>query len=489
LSALLALANSTGLRPPINESVYFDVLARAVVVWPAELALPAALAALVFLLAASVLLFRRRVLDGRQAMWGAAGALLNLLLGAILGAGSLVLLRFLGKLPPTGAAPWIAHPLPMSIGAAFMALLTAGIISAWLARRAGFWGFWMGGTLLVAVLSVVFNALIPGASFAPLVASLAAVLAALPCVLSLLRSRLPTAGATDFAVLFPCLGLSAVLAPMLLLLYSALGALAWPISTVALCLITTLLLPLLANATRRDRRRIIWVSALMTLGGMVVTLLLPTYSADWPQRLNIEYWLDADHGSAHWWAQPASLRLPTTLAGAAKFDLVPRTRFGGSASLGFIADAPKLDLEAPELAQLSAAPSASGPSPSRTHYELRLRSRRGAPEAFVVFPASADVREVVVATGSGPQHAKLQTLRSGATRFGVAGMSPAGLDFGIDAAASHAAVQVFDQSYGLPEASKGASLQRARPQNATSSQEGDITVVQHTVLLDPAAGR
>jgi hypothetical protein len=32
-------------------------------------------------------------------------------------------------------------------------------------------------------------------------------------------------------------------------------------------------------------------------------------------------------------------------------------------------------------------------------------------------------------------------------------------------------------------------LQQARPQNATSSQEGDITVVQHTVLLDPAAGR
>jgi hypothetical protein len=50
-------------------------------------------------------------------------------------------------------------------------------------------------------------------------------------------------------------------------------------------------------------------------------------------------------------------------------------------------------------------------------------------------------------------------------------------------------VQVFDQSYGLPEGSAGASLQQARPPNATSSQEGDITVVQHTVLLDPAAGR
>jgi len=51
-------------------------------------------------------------------------------------------------------------------------------------------------------------------------------------------------------------------------------------------------------------------------------------------------------------------------------------------------------------------------------------------------------------------------------------------------------VQVFDLSYGLPEElAEGKALQRARPQNATSSQDGDVTVVQRTVLLDPAAGR
>jgi hypothetical protein len=490
LGALLALANSEELNPPVAESVYFDVFARAVVAWPARLALPAALIVLGCLLAESILLFRRRALDGRQALWGATGALLNLILGAILGAGSIVLLRFLGKLPPTDAAPWIAHPLPMSIAAAFMALLSAGIVSAWFARRAGFWGFWMGGTLLVALLSVLFNALTPAASFAPLLASLAAVLGMLPCVLGFIRSRQPTAGAADFAVLLPCLGLTAVLAPMLLLLYSALGALAWAISTIALCLTTTFLLPLLANATRRDRRRVIVVSALMTLIGISITLLLPTYSAAWPQRMNIEYWYDADQTQAHWWVQPASLHLPAALAAAARFNLVAHSRFGASSSLAFAADAPKLALASPQLTQLSAGPSASSSSaPSRTHYELQLRSQRGAPEALVIFPASADVQEIVVATASGPQHAKLQKLRSGATRLGVVGISSADLQFGIDAAAGSTAVQVFDLSYGLPEAFQGARLQQARPQNATSSQEGDITVVQHTVLLDPAAGR
>jgi len=32
-------------------------------------------------------------------------------------------------------------------------------------------------------------------------------------------------------------------------------------------------------------------------------------------------------------------------------------------------------------------------------------------------------------------------------------------------------------------------LQRARPQDATSSQDGDVTVVHRTVTLNPAAGR
>jgi hypothetical protein len=489
LGALEALTNTENLNPPVAESVYFDAFARTVVTWPARLALPAALIALGVLLAESVVLFRRRVLDRRQVLWGATGALLNLILGAIFGLAAIVLLRFLGKLPPSDAVPWIAHPLPMCIGAAFMALLSAGIVSAWFARRAEFWGFWMGGTLLIALLSVVFNALSPAASFAPLLGSVAAVLAALPCVLGFFRSRPPTAGATDFAVLLPCFVLTGALAPMLLLLYSALGTLAWPISTVALCLTTTLLLPLLANATRRDRRRVIGGSALITLIGMIVTLLLPTYSAAWPQRTNIEYWFDADRTQAHWWVQPDSLHLPAALAGAARFVLVPHSRFGGSGSLAFVADAPALDLAAPELAQLSAAKGASSAAPARTHYDLRLRSLRGAPEAIVVFPASADVREIVVATASGPRQAKLQKLRSGATRLGVVGMSSGDFQFGIDAVASRTAVQVFDLSYGLPEAAGGARLQQARPQNATSSQEGDITVVQHTVLLDPAAGR
>jgi hypothetical protein len=66
------------------------------------------------------------------------------------------------------------------------------------------------------------------------------------------------------------------------------------------------------------------------------------------------------------------------------------------------------------------------------------------------------------------------------------GLDASGVQFGIDAAGPlPIAVQVIDQSYGAPQAE---ALLHARPPSATSSQDGDITVVHRTVPLT-AAGR
>jgi hypothetical protein len=485
LRAVLALANSTDLAPAAQDSVFFDVFARAVLVWPVAFVLPAALVALMLLLAEAVLLFRRGQLNGRQATYGAIGALTNLLLGGVLSVGVLALLRILGRSPPMDALPWIAHPLAMHIGFAALALLSTGAVAAWFARRAGFWGFWFGGSLMVALLAVASALSIPGASYLLLLAAWAAALAALPCVLFFVRGRTPAPGAISFAALAPGLILFAVLLPLLLLLYSALGTLAWPISTAALCLAASFLLPLLANATQVARQFITLLGAGVTFAGISITLLLPMYSPSWPQRVNIEYWVDADSGHAHWWTQAAAPRLPHAMASAVKFDPVPRPRFTGYPLKGFFADAPALKLAAPQLEVLT-----SGASQAAAQFELLVRSARGAPTAFVVFPASAHVQDVVVTTSSGPLRARLHTFRSGDTALVLADLPSAGLRFRIDAAAAPITVQVFDQSYGLPEElAEGKVLQQARPQNATSSQDGDVTVVQRTVLLNPAAGR
>jgi hypothetical protein len=486
LSAVLALANSTDLRPAAQDSVFFDLFGRAVLIWPIAFVLPAALLALLLLLAQAVVLFRRGQLNARQATYGAIGALVNLLVGGALSLGVLALLQILGRAPPMSAPPWIAYPLAMHIGFSALALSSAGATAAWFARRAGFWGFWFGASLLVALLSVASAVAVPGASYLPLVAAWSAALAALPCLLAFVRGRTPAPGTVDFAAIAPALTLFAVLLPLLLLLYAALGAPAWPILTVTLCLAAGFSLPMLANAGRGARRFVTLLGAGVAFAGISITLLLPMYSPSWPQRINIEYWLDADSGRAHWWTQAASPRLPHAMASAAKFDPVARPRFAGYPVKGFFADAPALDLAAPQLT-ISAA---SGAPQAATQVELLVRSVRGAPTAFVVFPASARIQEVVVATQSGPLRAKLHTFRSGDTALVLANIPSAGLKFGIDGPAAPITVQIFDQSYGLPqELAEGQALQRARPQNATSSQDGDVTVVQRTVRLDPAAGR
>ena len=111
LSAVLALANSTEVRPPAADSVFFDVFARAVVIWPLKFVLPAALLALAALLLEAAVLFRRGLVNPRQAAWGAFATVGNILLGGLLGVASIALLRAAGKLPPMTALPWVAHPL------------------------------------------------------------------------------------------------------------------------------------------------------------------------------------------------------------------------------------------------------------------------------------------------------------------------------------------------------------------------------------------
>jgi hypothetical protein len=60
------------------------------------------------------------------------------------------------------------------------------------------------------------------------------------------------------------------------------------------------------------------------------------------------------------------------------------------------------------------------------------------------------------------------------------------MDFSVDVRGTSLEAHLVDQSYTLLD---GAFLQRLRPPEATSSQDGDTTIVENAVTLDPAAGR
>ena len=483
LAALSALINSPTLQPPISESVFFDGFAQKLFIWPIGLTLPAALLAFVLLLIETFILLRRNAVTRREISWGWVCTLGVPVVGTLLCIGLLALLIAVGKVPPLGGASWIAQPSGMHAVAAAIALFVAAGASTWLGKRAGFWGLWVAASLLVAILAVACAAIVPGASFVLLLGAVAAGLGALPHTLCWVRDRRLSGWTADAAATLPAWVIFAGLFALLRFMYMALGSLAWPISTLLLSLGTAMLLPLLTAAGGPARRRVIAVSSVIIFGGVAVTLYLPTYSADWPEHINVEYWFDADTAQSNYVVRANSRRLPPALAGAVHFDRVPHPRFAGSGALAFFGPAPELKLDAPELT-LTTAPT---PTAAATHFTLRVRSLRGAPEALVVFPASAGVTEVSVATGVGPQRSKLSRLKSGATLLDVVGLPAAGAEFSADVAGSQpVAVQVFDQSYELAE---GRNLQRLRPPNATSSQDGDLTVAHRTVSLNPAAGR
>jgi hypothetical protein len=477
LASVRALAAADGLRAQrAGESVYFDVLSRLLIVWPARFSLFASIAALSMLIIETVLLCRLQRVRGRQVAWGSLGALTCLVLGGASSGAILALLLATGKVPPLSQYSWIAHPAWMNMACATLAAGAAGISGHWFAKRAGFWGLWLGAVWLLTLLSAALAALRPGMGFIPLLTSAVAVVAAIPGV-----GAVAPSWRTDAAALAPAWVMCALLIPMLSLLYPALGSVAWILDTLLLSMGAMLLLPLLAAASVVLRRRFIALAAVASVVGVVLTIALPTYSAAWPQRLNFRYRLDANQRQAVWLAEPDSLRLPAEVANAAAFAPQPTAEYPDGYSRAFAASAPLTDLASPVLTLRSAEGSTGG-----TRYELHLQSLRGAPEIGVVFPRQAGIREIILREASAERRVPLYESPSGAAHLLFVGLAPQGVDFAVEVHGTSLEAQLFDQSYELPG---GGFLRRLRPTEATSSQDGDTTIVQNTVTLDPAAGR
>ncbi len=483
LTLLLALANAQELTGPALESVFFDVFARTLVSWPAVATLPAALSVVLLVLVEAGYLVRIGLLTGRQILWGGAGASLSLLGGLALCIAAVALLRALDVVPPLDSFSWIAHPWPMHLASVGLGCLTASAVAAWLAGRVGFWGFWAGAMLVMSILGAALAVLLPGGSFLVVVPAMAGVIA-MPAVIAGGAWPGVRTLAPELAALLPALCSWTLLLPMMRLLYPSLGTPAWPALTLLSGLGFLTLLPLLALAHHLPRVRLTALAAILAKGALLVALFLPRYSAAWPQRVNLEYWLD--DGGAHWLCLANSDHLPTRIGAVTQFDPEPEPRYAGSSRHGFRAAAVSTARAAPELTVISATPT----GPGTVRYRLRLRSPRGATDAFVVFPAEARVKELHVTTQIGDQPSELSVLANGATRMDAVDLPAAGMDMVLDAAAGRFTAQVFDQTPGLPaELPLAAALVAARRGNAVSSQDGDVTVVQHTVSLDPAADR
>ncbi len=477
LATLLALANAGPGPVPSGEAVYFDLFGRVLVRVPQAWTWPAALALLALLLGAGLRLGQLRLSSARALMTGILSLGAALAIGGIAALALMALLRALGAASPGGATSTVAYPRALEL--AFAALAFGAIaLATRLQRRAGAWGLAYAAALLYALLAAALARALPGASYLALLPALAALLALIPAMWPGAAARARPAWLTsiELAALLPCIVMFTLLLPIVVPLYAALGADGLTLMCLLLIYGGFSLAPLWAIGGRRQQQFAIIASALCVAAGVVGAMLLPRYTSESPQRLNLRYALDADTQRAAWIADPLSGALPASLRSVAGFAPgIPPWLSGSEPS--WSTAAPVLPIPGPRLTLLGAARGAQ-----QAHYRVHIASVRAAPVLTLEFSPAAEVSAVQL-PGDAPLSAPPRRVGKGWSQLRLFGVPPQGLDVSFDGSAAAFDLRLSDQSFGLP--AEGAGLQRARPPFAVPTQDGDVTIVTGRFRLTP----
>jgi peptidase M28-like protein len=466
LGAVRGLGQADLAHAPRGSAVFFDVLGWGVVHWPRPWTPPFALLVLALLLAA---VWRGRAIGALtvgQVAFGLLALLALIVTTAVLSAGLTLGLQSVLR------APWIARPLPLVASFWLLPLVLAGLLLPRLGRRAGRFGLWAGVWLGWALLGLALAMVAPGPSYLFLIpAALAGV-----AVLALGRRGAPLPEGA--AVFLPLLVAGLLWMPILLPLYDGLGigSLA-PIATLV-AILATGLAPLYLSARPPVRRGVTGAALVGMLLGITAAALAPQYSTSSPQPLMLQYQEDASAGQAFWLVRAAP-PLPPSLRKEASFEAQMEQAFPLAAQeRTWRAQAPRAGLPAPELRVLEEGVTPDG----RRRLRLHLASLRGARAARVLIPAAAKLQSLAI--DGHPVDTGGSTLEPGQGyyAFGIRTLEPAGHD--LELILGERASQdwyVLDLSPGLPPA--GQALQRARPDTATSFQDGDATIVSRKLRV------
>lgn len=482
-SMLLALAEAplpADDAAPAEDAVYVDLFAERLLVWPAALAVPmAAGSALLWALLIAVQLRHRRLRLGELGL-ATAGSILALLLAALASRALLLLLRGVSAIPPAAANyHWSAHPLPLDIANAALAVLALLIVAGLLKRRVSLAAWWSASGLLLMLATLASAIWLPGLGFAfqlPLIALLP--------LGSVALHRQGRDQALVAALIAAALVATSVLLPTIGFLHQSLGPDALSVAAALLVWAYLPLLGLIGPAPVWLRRSLLLAAlATVAISAAIAFGLLP-YSEASPQRLNLEYLVDSDRGVAEWLALPDSGLLPPELAAAAAFSLRPTPVFPWSRGPVWRADADETGLPAPELQMLGIAADGDG-----WRYQARLKSPRGAGSISLCWPPGSAPTQLVLGGHRLPEPdaqtlKALETRRAGWRCISDHALNPDGVSLAFRLP-STAPVEVllFDRSAGLPAA--GLKLLTARPETAVHSQDGDVTRLIRHITIAP----
>ena len=477
LPSVLALANADLSEIPQGESVFFDLFGRATVRWPAKRSLLFAVLAALLIFFQVAWLIRAKRLAPRELLLGILGWIVTIAVTAALAIILRQALRFAGSTPVN----WVAHSFPFEVAFWLLGVSVVFANGVFYVRRAGFWGLWSSVWVWWALLAVIVSWREPGLSYVLLLPVVIAALVGLPATLPRMGDTFSFA--PNAAAMLPLAAAALLGFGPVSLLYDALGNRALPIIAVAIAVLLTPIAPLCEDLLTVGGLRsfaFLWIPILAGALATVAAVVLPPYSSKAPERVNIEYWRDADSGKAQWIVEPASGHLPEPLRLAASFHRATGPALPWLSAPAFFTDAPSIDAAAPTFTILE-----SSQANGRHVYQALLRSERGAPSAAVFFPPDADVQDVRVGGRAIPAEVpRIRQYFNGWAMYRCDAISTDGveIDFSLPIG-KPVEVSAADQSYALP--ADGAFLLKARPLKAAPSQDGDTTIVTRSVQLLP----
>lgn len=462
LAAVRSLAASDDLaRPPAGDKVFFDVLGLTVLSWPKGWTLAIAIVALLLVLAAVILAFRRGLTGGALG-FGVLAFLGAIVLAGIAGYGMSTIAR------GASSVPWVANPVPLLAAFWLMPLAAVGFLSASLSGRAGALGLWAGVWLGWSLLGLALVlAGLPGISYLFLVPALIAGAAGLV-------SRGPV------ALLLPVLVAGILWFPILSPLYGGLGAGGLLPIAILMAILLSGTAPFFAAAPGKVAKGVAVAAIVLAVVLLGVTAVSHPFSEDLPQPVTLQFHQDVDSGQARW-----ILRSPPPVSkailGAASFAQQPERPFPWSPewSRAMIAPASALTLPGPDLAVLE-----DTPADGRRRLRLRLTSPRGAPAFILYIPEAARLESMRIdghPVDDNGEDGKIEPA-FGWYRVGYLTLPPQGSE--LEVVLAEAAPQdwyVMDSSYGLPPS--GEALAKARGPEAAPTQEGDTTLVSRKVRI------
>jgi hypothetical protein len=279
--------------------------------------------------------------------------------------------------------------------------------------------------------------------------------------------------------------------PVLVPLYAGLGKMALPLIALLIVVGAGPLAALLMQTGRRVDRSMAAGCALLVLAGMVLMGVVPAYTVDSPEPLNIRYLLAPTATGAvraRWLLVSDRKQAPREFQQLARFERMAREPYDpfldfGAASV-FAAAAPAEEFPGPRCEVVSVTTMGVHSAPLRAHYRLHVSSPRAAAVLAVAFAPAAGAGSVSVmptdVAGTSVTVTPV-TWRGGWGVVAFAQPGPQGIDLEFDAARAPFDVEVLDRSYGLPRG--GAALQAARSPAMTAIQDGDVTLAAVTARI------